>query len=215
MLTLGLDHSFSSFGWALYDDEAILFDRCPQKGILPKPGTKVLIERLIHYREALTSLLSELSFDYVGIEYPVFGQTYSEGMFALFNFCCEALLKAKVDVVFINNSHVKVRVRKYLGRPSKWKVKKVDTLEAAYKDTGEMGRWRDDEADAYWIAYNASRFWHYRNGDLDLEDLEPFEAKQIDHRHTYTRGKKAGLTERKGLIYQENDMFFLWSQREE
>jgi len=169
----------------------------------------------MYYRDALSDLLRDVTFDRVGIEAPIYGASFSEGMYALFQYCNEAILSAKSDIVYISNSQSKERVKDYLERPKKWTISKDDIIEAAFKDTGEMGRWVGDEADAYWIAQGASRFWHYHAGRLPREELKPFEVRQFDLRHTFTRGKKKGLTERSGLIYKKNESFFLWSSEEE
>lgn len=155
--------------------------------------------------------MEERTWDKIGIEYPIFSDFYSEGMYALFMFCCEALYEAQADVVFLANTQTKSRVREYLSRPKKMKIGKRDMIEAARKDAGG-GRWNGDMADAYWVAKVASRFWQLHEGEITQEDLTDVEKHQFLKTHTYTRGKKAGKTVRKGIMYREDDRFFLWSE---
>jgi hypothetical protein len=47
------------------------------------------------------------------------------------------------------------------------------------------------------------------------EDLTPAEKEQFAKTHTYVRGAKAGKTTKTGIIYREDERFFLWSDKSE
>jgi hypothetical protein len=50
------------------------------------------------------------------------------------------------------------------------------------------------------------------DGHLTEADLTPVEKDQFTKIHTFKRGKRAGVTEERGLIFKETDRYFLWSE---
>lgn len=167
-------------------------------------------------RENVRTLVEQMGVQYgvsrIGVEYPVFGELYSEGLYGLFLYNCEALKAAKMDVVFFSPGQIKSHAHAFLQRPKGWKMLKPDMVEAAKVDTGGKGNWNHNEADAYWAARIAGRFWKLHDWELKTEDLTPTETKQFTTIHTFQRGAKAGDTERKGILYREDERFFCWSK---
>jgi hypothetical protein len=178
-------------------------------------------------RSKVVSLVEDCGVQRLGIEYPIFNDLWSEGMYGLFLFTCEALRSMKVDVVFFSPGQGKAQARDLLVevvdpdtgsttfqplRPKKWKMEKPDMVEAARFDTGGKGKWDHNEADAYWIARTAGRFWLFHDGVLKLDDLTVLERKQFAEIRTVKRGLRAGQVEMKGISYRENERFFLWSK---
>ena len=92
---------------------------------------------------------------------------------------------------------------------------KPDMVEAAQVDTGGAGRWNHNEADAYWVARTAARFWLHHDGVLAATDLTIAEQKQFTEIQTIQRGKRAGQTVERGILYREDERFFRWSRTEE
>jgi hypothetical protein len=207
----------TQFGWALYDTEAEGVKRCPCRGRFKTSSKTLFIERYTQMRESLRVLLQEQAIQRVGVEYPVFGEIYSEGMYGLFLYTCEALHAEGKDIVLFSPKQVKAHARTFLNRPTdvKWIMQKSDMVEAARKDTGGKGTWNHNEADAYWVARTASRFWLYHDGVIEHSDLSEAELSQFASIHTYKRGKKAGETVYKGLLYREDERFFRWSTKQE
>jgi hypothetical protein len=156
--------------------------------------------------------LQRLDVHRVGVEYPVFDELYSEGMYGLFLFTCEALRLEKRDVVFFSPMQIKAHARLFLCRPAKWKMMKPDMVEASKADTGGKGSWNHNEADAYWVARTACRFWSLHDGLLSDTDLTAPEKQQFASIHTFTKGKKAGETEQRGILFREDERFFQWSK---
>jgi hypothetical protein len=154
----------------------------------------------------------------VGCEYPIFNDLYSEGMYGLFLFTSEALRASKVNLVFFSPPQVKAHARDFLARPlvdgKLWTMQKGDMVEAAREDTGGTGQWNHNEADAYWVARAAGRFWSFLNGDITDADLTPPERSQFTKIHTFTRGKRAGRTAKTGIAYREDERFFRWAQED-
>jgi Holliday junction resolvasome RuvABC endonuclease subunit len=212
VLVLGLDPSLTNYGWALHETTAQGRARCVDRGRHKTSAKMLEVLRHMEHREHVRQLVRELEPDKVAIEYPVFGELYSSGMYGLFLFTFEALYHAKVDVVFLSNSSTKAVVRRYLARPKGWgEITKQDMIEAAKKHTGP-GRWSSDEADAYWIAVLGGRFWEHLDGSLDVESLTDYERRLFTDIRRPMRGRFAGKTLKKGLVYRQDDRFFLLSQ---
>lgn len=213
MIVLGLDPSLTNYGWAVHDTDAEGKERCLERGrFRTKPREfPDEVSRYIHLRNSLSELISERpELEAVGIEHPVMNENYSEGMYALFMFSLEAIRNHAKDTVLFAPPQVKRFAKDKSGLPPDWKMGKSDMAEAAKDDVGG-GRWDHNEADAYHVACIAGRWWKFYVGDLEEEDLTPYEKKTFTHIRTITRGKRAGQVEAKGFVYRENDRFFLWS----
>ena len=216
MLILGVDPSLTGYGWALHDTEAPVGTaaRCPDRGRFSTSARMEFIDRYVFLRESLDQVLRRAPHDRVGLEQPVFGNLYSEGMYGLFLFTCEALKRNNCDVVLWTPLQIKAHARDSIDRPPKWKMEKPDMVEAARNETGG-GKWNHNEADAYWIAQTAARFWLLHDRVISPEELTPTEKAQFTTIHTYQRGKRAGQTVAKGVLYREEERFFRWSLEEE
>jgi len=217
MEVLGLDPSLTGFGWAIHDSEATGKDRCPERGRWKTKASDMFVGRYLHMRESVRNLIRRTGIRRFGVESPVYGELYSEGMYGLFLYVCEALYQESCDVVFFSPPQTQAHARRFLGRPMKpikWKMNKPDMIEAAKKDTGGTGRWSSDEADAYWAGRTGCRFWQFFEGLLLIDDLTPEEASQFAKIHTFKKGPREGKTIRPGILYRENDRFFRWSDTE-
>jgi Holliday junction resolvasome RuvABC endonuclease subunit len=213
MRVLGIDPSLTAFGWALHDTSAPLGDpsRCAERGRFSTPSKMEFLDRYRSMRDSLREVVRRLQPDRVGIEFPIFNDLFSEGMYGLFLFSCDALKLEGCDVVFWTPLQAKAHAREKISRPKGWKMDKKDMVEAAKADAGP-GQWNHNEADAYHIAVLAARFWAFYEGSILEADLSPVEKRYFSRVHTYQRGRKAGKTVKTGMIHRENDRFFLWSQ---
>ena len=211
MRVLGLDPSLTAFGWAILDTDIAQGQkgRLVDKGLWKTKSKMEFIERYQHQRQSLIDLIEKQEPDYVGIEFPAFGMMFSEGMYGLFLFCCEAVKETKSDVVFWAPLQVKAHARLLIDRPKGWKMDKQDMCEAAKVDSG-IGRINHNEADAYHVARLASRFWQLYTGEIEEKDLNSVEKKYFVKQHTFTKGRKAGRTVKSGVMYREDERFFLW-----
>jgi hypothetical protein len=171
------------------------------------------IERYMQQREDLRALIQEYKPDAMGLEYPVFDNLWSEGMYGLFLFTSEALRQERQDVVFFSPGQIKARARLAIERPPKWKMDKPDMVEAAKTDLCLKGALNHNMADAYWCAVLAGGFWKLHDGTLAEADLNSVERETFLREHTYKRGKHAGQTLRTGLKYREDDRFHIWSEK--
>lgn len=205
MRTLGFDPSLTDFGWAIYGSNPL------EGGRFHTSSKTLFVDRYRDLRDSVCDLIRTNDVRRVGVEYPIFGESYSPGLYGLFLYTCEALRQEKCDVVFFSPGQGKAQAREILGRPKGWKMLKPDMVEAAKLDSGKKGNLNHNIADAYFIARMASRFWDLRDGLITASDLTPLEAKQFNLIHTYTRGKKSGQTVHLGISYRENERFFCWS----
>lgn len=207
MIVLGIDPSLRNFGWVRYHALGVGPQKVLAKGRLHTTQDCFFIERYVYLREALRAVVRSGFQDKIGIEYPIFHDTWSEGMFGLFLFCCEAIFAERQDVVFLSNTSTKAHAREFLGRKKGWKMSKSDMMEASRRDCG-ISQWSGDEADAYWVARSASRFWMLRKGLITENDLMPSERKTFCLKQTVSKNQG------QGILGRRNDRFFLWSDIE-
>ena len=219
MKVLGFDPSMTNFGWALHDTAASGRGRCPDRGRFRTSSKTLFISRYVDLRGRVEALLDRTGAQYVGCEYPVFNDLWSEGMYGLFLYTCEALWSKGVNLVVFSPGQIKAHARLFLDRPKingkLWKMEKGDMVEAADKHTGGGARWNHNEADAYWVARASGRFWEFMEGTLTQKDLTDIEAQQFTAVHTFVRGKKAGKTVHRGVAYREDERFFRWGDAPE
>ena len=213
MLVLGLDPSLTNFGWALHDTDAEGVARCVDRGRFQTKPREFPdeIRRYKYLRKCLFDKIEELKPEAMGIEYPVFGEDYSEGMYALFMFSLEAIQDQAQNLILLGPTQVKSWAKEALGRPKVWDMKKSDMVDAAKEITGGKGRWDHNEADAYLVASVAGRFWQLFTEQIDEEDLTFVEKRTFTKIHTFVKGKRKGQTVMKGILHRESDRFFLWS----
>jgi Holliday junction resolvasome RuvABC endonuclease subunit len=213
MITLGLDPSLTGFGWCIHRSDVSGPGRIVAKGHHATDAKAIFVTRYIALRSLLLDLLEDHpEVQAVGIESPPFGESYSEGLYGLFVFVCEAVYHHRKDVVFFDPQTVKRLVRM---DPSvrKGTMDKSDMVEAARVDSGILkGRFNHNEADAYHIARFAARFWEFVDGVLVEDDLTPAEKNSFYKTRKFTRGAKAGKTIITGLSFKENDRFFRFSR---
>jgi len=70
-------------------------------------------------------------------------------------------------------------------------------------------RLAEDVADAFWAGHFGRRFYKwFIQKSLSEKDLGVYEKHLFCGKHTFTRGAKKGVTEYKGIIYRENELFF-------
>jgi Holliday junction resolvasome RuvABC endonuclease subunit len=213
MIILGLDPSLTNFGWVLFDTEGEGREAVLNRGRWQTPAKMEFIDRNVFMRDRLEEAILTDDPDFIGIEYPVFNDLWSEGMYGLFLYSCEAIKNQKRNVAFFSPGQVKAHAALYLRRPRGWKMDKPDMVEAA-KKAGGGGRWNHNEADAFWVARTAGRFWSLYSGKITEDDLTPPETKQFTEIWKPTKGKRAGQTVKRGIIHRESERFFMWSRQD-
>lgn len=211
MKILGFDPSLTNFGWALLDSDLTGPNQgyCLETGRFQTSSKTLFTDRYVDMRESVQKVIQKYHVSKIGVEYPVFNDIYSEGMYGLFLYTCEAIRAEKADVVFFSPGQIKAHARLFLDRPKGWKMMKPDMVEAT--KTAEGIRMNHNEADAYWVARAAMRFWQLHDGIIQESDLTPVEVKQFLEIKQYSRGRKAEKSELKGILHREDERFFRWS----
>lgn len=158
MITLGIDPSLTGLGWCVHDGSISGPGRVMAKGTFKTSAERLFYWRFMFLREAVTKVLDAYpAVEAVGVESPPFGESYSEGLFALFLYVNEAVLTRLKDVVYFDPLRVKL-LAKMDPEVRRGTMDKGDIVDAAKQDTG-INRWNHNEADAYIIARSAARFW--------------------------------------------------------
>ncbi len=215
MRVLGLDPSLTHFGWALAECEAGRVPTCLDRGELRTSSSTLFVDRYVDLRERLRVLVRAHPDLLVSAEYSVFGETYSEGMYGVFLYMCEALRQERCPLVLWSPLHLKAQARAFLRRPPKWSMTKADMVEAAKRDTGQKRGWSEHQADAWWAARTGCRFWLLQRGEVAEQDLTTLEREQFTDVRVRKKGALAGTIERKGALHKEDKRFFLWGDHDE
>lgn len=210
MITLGIDPSLTGFGWCVHNSSVTGPARVIARGVVNTPASDIFVARYIYLRTQLFHLICDFpEIQAVGVESPPFGESFSEGLYALFVYVNEALYLLRKDVVYFDPLTVKSLARMD-PRVLQGTMDKGSMVSAARAETG-ISQWNHNAADAYLIARSAARFWRLESGQITLEDLTPSEAHSFRRVHTFVRGAKAGQTKYEGLVFREGDRFFKFS----
>jgi hypothetical protein len=210
MITLGIDPSLTGFGWCVHDSEALGEKRIIASGVISTPSSEVFVSRYMRLKAALVYLVDLHPIVGIGVESPPYGELWSEGLYALFIYVNEALYLSRKNVVYFDPSTVKM-LAKMDPNVRRGTMDKLDMVEAAKAEVGR--RLNHNVADAYIIGRSAARFWEFELGLLTHEELTPAEQRSFHRVHTYTKGARAGVTVKGGLIFREDDRFFKFSDR--
>jgi Holliday junction resolvasome RuvABC endonuclease subunit len=216
MKVLGLDPSLTGFGWALHDTEKAGHLRCIEWGEIKTPSNTLEVVRHFSIRNTLCDLIQRLNPEYIAMETPIFGSTYSEGMYALFVTSQQAVYLSRKDLVFFAVTQVKAHAREFLDYPTSLDMGKRQMMEAVRKDMGidKLQNKEHNRADAYLIARMGARFWSLYSGLLGKSELTKYESEAFCRSHLFTKGAKKGQTENTGIIHREGERFHLWSRVE-
>ena len=211
MITLGLDPSMTGFGWCVHDSAAEGPARVIARGRFATSPREIFVKRYIDLRESVKDVLSRYpAIQAVGVESPPFGEQWSEGLYGLFVMVNEAIYVHRKDVVYFDPGSLKMLV-KGDHRARKGKMFKTDMVDAAKLDTGTVGKFNHNEADAYHIGRFAARFWLFLDGHVPEDELTPAEHQAFARVHTFQRGAKAGTTVQLGAVFKEGQRFFRFS----
>jgi len=211
MIVLGIDPSLTGLGWCVHDGSVAGPRRVIAKGQFSTKSTQLVYGRYLSLREAVGQILDFYTeVEAVGVESPPFGESFSEGLYGLFLYVNEAILQRNKDVVYFDPTRVKL-LAKMDPSVRKGTMDKGDMVDAAKQDT-QIKRWNHNEADAYIIARSAARFWNLYAERLHEEELTPAEKQVFLGTHTFKKGKKAGKTVKKGVLFKEGDRFYRFSQ---
>ena len=171
-------------------------------------SSNVPVARYIHFRSLVRSLLKRYpDVEVVGIESPAYGGgPFSENHFGLMMFSLEAVFEARKDCVLFDPTTLKTLIGD--ARASKSHVQKFVQF-----DTMDVKQINNNEADAYCIAREASRFMMLKNGSLDPDGLSEPERRVFLTKTKRVKGRMDGLPSVKNTAhaFRENSRFFQFS----
>lgn len=204
----GFDPSLTHFGWVILDDDKEGKDALLEYNTFrTDPSEGLLIQRLIKQRERVRRLLKDKNIWFVSMEAPILQDWSTELLFALNQFLHEVFLDLGIYLIYIQPLSLKKLAIPGMN-PSD--ATKNHMIHAAKTELEKHGRrFSEHVSDAYFAAKTGSRFfnWNFKKKIKD-KDLSPEEWNLFCGKHTFTRGKKKGYTEYKGIIYRINDQFF-------
>lgn len=203
---LGLDPSLDKAGYVVLDSDKP--DSTVDRGLLKTSHLDgIYVQRLILQADRLTSLLKKYDISFVGMEAPFFGSGSTELLFALNQFLHRVFYEQGTFVVCFPPQMLKKLVWPELSVAV---VHKPHMVHKAKEMLGLQGkRLSNDVADAFWAGYYGKRFYKFFiEKSLKEIDLGEYERQAFCGTHTFTRGKKAGVTDYDGIVYRENELYF-------
>lgn len=207
MRVIGVDPSLTNLGYVVLDSEKGLLD----KGKF-QTGTEdgLNIQRYFLQAQRMSDLIRKYEIKHIASESPIMRDFSTEILFGLQSILQGVYWAHGLKVVYLAPTQVK----SYACPNVKGKVFKSDMVKAARIDLGmaETARLANDVADAYWIGKIGLRFWSFMNQELKESDLTKKERTMFLHTHEFTRGKKKGLTERKGIVFRRNEIYYLFDE---
>jgi Holliday junction resolvasome RuvABC endonuclease subunit len=204
---IGLDPSVAKTGFVVMDLDKPSTEVVDKGRLRTDPTDGIFVQRLIKQANQIRDKILEYDIKYVASEAPYFEGFNTEMLYALNQFLHREYLNLGVFVVYFPPSTLKKLV---FPDKSSRKIYKSHMTQAAKESLGLVGRrLSEDTSDAYWAGVFGRKYydWHFRKSLLD-KDLNEYEYYTFAGKHTYTRGKKKGVTDYHGIIYRENDMFY-------
>jgi Holliday junction resolvasome RuvABC endonuclease subunit len=207
MFIIGLDPSLQKAGYVVLDIDApdnVVEDR----GLLKtRPADGILVQRLIKQAAQVEAKIKKYNVSFIGMEAPYFEGFNAERLYALNQFLHRVFLKLGCYVVSFPPQQLKKLV---FPNQSVDNIHKPHMIDRAKTVLGLHGLpLAEDVADAYWAGYFGKRYykWHIQK-EIKEDELGEYEKKVFCGTHTFVRGPKKGITERTGIIYRDNELFF-------
>lgn len=223
MRVLGIDPGIEKLGWAVYNNRKKV--KLEEKGLIRTGSKELWIKRYIYIKGEVERLLEKFEIQYIGSEAPIYHDYQSEALYALYILLQELFYNKKISVVYFAPNQLKFLAKELkVGAGSK--MFKSDMIEAAQKDIVTWGLEVDkqllkkkkklcgDEADAYLAAKYGNRFFRYLKGNLGKKDLTESEKFSFTYIHEFKRGLKRGMRVKQGIVFKENELFFLFGNGE-
>jgi Holliday junction resolvasome RuvABC endonuclease subunit len=206
VISLGVDPSLRSYGWAVLDNGAPPSSRLIASGHEGTLKSSVPVARFMHFRALVKKLLSQFSIDVVGIESPAYDAgPFQTVHFGLMLYSLEAIFEARKDCVLYDPTTLKYLIERSSST-------KTDMQRYVQIDTLSTQVINNDEADAYCLAKEAARFVDLKNGKLKPEDLTISEKRVFLERTKKVKTLSGKVTKRMAHIFRENSRYFEFSK---
>ena len=209
-LILGVDPSLTSTGWSVLNGPK---KQCLDWGAIKTTTKEIMLKRFLTIKYEIGQIIERYELKFVGCEAPVFGGYETGTAYALYILLQEVFFSYQVDLVYFAPKQLH-KLLKEEGYGTAGKIFKSDSVEAAkdFLSNQLPNRATGDKADSLHAARLGYRFWQFFNKKLKIESLTKAEKEMFAKTHTFVKGNKKGTTERKGIIYREDDLFFRFSK---
>lgn len=204
---LGLDPSVKKTGYVVMDLDKPFTEVVDKGRLRTEPSDGIFVQRLIKQANQIRDKILEFDIKYIASEAPYFEGFNTEMLYALNQFLHREYLELGIYLVYFPPSTLKKLV---FPDKSSRKIYKSHMTQAAKESLGLVGkRLSEDTSDAYWAGVFGRKFydWHFRKNLTD-KDLNEYEYYTFAGKHKFTRGKKKGTTDYRGIIYRQNDLFY-------
>ena len=211
MISLGIDPSFSGYGWCTHDSDDVGLKRRISSGHEETFSSMVPVARYVHYRSLVERLLSTFQPQVVGIESPAYTGTFQVVHHTLMMYALEAIFNSRIDCVLFDPSTLKSLARG--NRKNKTgPMMKLDMQRFVQLDTMDSNVIDNNEADAYCVAYFAARFFDTYNGKIDPKNLTESEFNTFIGRTKKVKTLTGTKVKRVSHVFRENSRFFQFSK---
>lgn len=163
-------------------------------------------------RSMVRNLIREYDPEVIGIESPAYDAgPFQTIHFGLMMFSLEAVFERRKDCVLYDPATLKFLAK---SDPSKKKgpMMKLDMQRFVQMDTNDTKLIDNNEADAYCVAYFASRLKSILDGELSPTQLTPSEQKVFLLRTRTKRTLSGKKTKRVAHVFRENSRYMRFSK---
>jgi len=212
MITLGLDPSFKSYGWAIHDSSAIGRARRIASGHEGTLSDIVPVARYLHFQSFVEDLLRKFpEIKAVGIESPAFeAGPFQSIHFGLMMFSQIPVFEYRKDLVLYDPTTLKY-LAKEDPKKKKGMMSKADMQRAVQLDTMDTKVIDNNEADAYLIALYTARFLEMNSGNVDPKNLTPSEFAVFLGRKRKVKTVAGDKVKRIAHAFRANSRYYQFS----
>lgn len=212
MRTLGSDPSLTGYGWAIHDSDATGLKRRVASGHENTLPSTVPVARFMHFQSLISSLIDKYKPDVFGIESPAYGAGPFQSIhFGLMMFSLVPVFESRIDCALFDPATLKLLAK---GDPKEKRgaMGKLDMQRKVQLDTLDPNIIDNNEADAYLVAYFATRLTKLIRGELDPSELTPSEKRVFILRTRTIKTIKGKKIRHVGHVFRENSRFFEYSR---
>jgi len=212
MITLGLDPSLRSYGWAVHDSSATGRSRRIESGHEGTLSDVVPVARFLHFQALVENLLRRFPMiEAVGIESPAYDAGPFQSIhFGLMMFSQVPVFEYRKDLVLFDPATLK-----YLAKEDPLKKKgimgKADMQRKVQLDTVDTKIIDNNEADAYMMAVFTARFLEMQSGSIHPSSLTPSEKAVFLKRSRKVKTSTGIKVKKVAHISREGSRYFKFS----
>jgi len=212
MIVLGLDPSFSAYGWAVHDNSAKNRKRLIASGHEQTLPSTVAVARFLHFQSLVTDLIIKYDPEVIGIESPAYDAgPFQTIHFGLMMFSMVPIFQMRKDCILFDPATLKYLAKEDPGI-RKGVMNKLDMQRMVQLDLNTPNKLNDNEADAYLIAKYAARLMMLNNNKIKPESLTVSEKRVFIERKRTVKTVFGKKVKRVAHAFRENSRYFLFSK---